>query len=247
MKLLFVFVTSLFSVLVYAQNNENSTTPNYNDSLITVNGKVMDTTAQIGFYNMMVVNRTEGRGIFGAYDGTFTIQIKKTDKVAISVTGYKTIYLNFSESIYQKEYDITLYLELISFVGEVVEVKPYKTLQELKEERAAVAKREIPKLTGVNVLQSPITALYMQFSKREKTKRMLAELEFQDQKREIVREILRVYVHNDILDLEDDEFDSFITFLNLNDNFLRTATDYELIVYIKSKFEHYQKINSEGY
>ena len=128
-----------------------------------------------------------------------------------------------------------------------MEVKPLKTVQELKEERAAIQKREVPQVTGVNAIQSPITALYMAFSKREKTKRMIAELEYRDQQEEVVKEILRVYVHNDIIDLYDDQFDAFITFLNLNDNFLRSATDYELIVYFKYKYEHFQSLNRDGF
>ncbi len=230
-----------------AQTDSLAAVPNYNDSLVTIIGRVIDTTKIVGFYNVMIVNKTAGKGIFGSYDGSFKITVKKSDLVGLSVTGYKTQYLSFKDKKYKKEYDVTIYLDMISFTAEKVEVKPYKSLDELKEERAAISKREVPQVTGVNILQSPITALYMQFSKREKTKRMIAELEYQDKKREIVREILRVYVHNDIIGLEDEEFDSFITFLNLNDQFLKKASDYELIVYIKYKFQHFQKINSEGF
>lgn len=248
MKQIFILSFLIFSSLgVYAQSDSTIVVPNYNDSLITIKGRVLDTTQIVSFYNVMIVNKTAGKGIFGSYDGTFKITVKKSDLVGLSVTGYKTEYLSFKDSKYKKEYNVTVYLDMVSFTAQKVEVKPYKTLEELQEERASITKREVPQVTGVNVLQSPITALYMQFSKREKTKRMIAELEYQDQKKEIVREILRVYVHNDIIDLEDEEFDSFITFLNLNDQFLKTATDYELIVYIKYKFEHFQKINSEGF
>ena len=86
----------------------------------------------------------------------------------------------------------------------------------------------------------------MAFSKREKTKRMVAEMEYQDQQRDVVKEILRLYVHNDIIHLAPDEFNEFITFLNLNTDFLKYASDYELITYIKEKFEHFRKIK-EGF
>jgi hypothetical protein len=245
----FLIFTIFISVsfIVSSQTDSIALTPNYNDSLIVIRGNVVDTSKSVSFYNVMIVNKTAGKGIFGSYDGSFSITVKKSDLVAFSVTGYKTKYLSFKEKNYKDEYSLTIYLDMLSFIAEKVEVKPYKTLQELQEERALIAKREIPQVTGVNVLQSPITALYMQFSKREKTKRLIADMEYDDQKREIVKEILRVYVHNDIIALEDEEFNAFITFLNLNDNFLKTATDYELIVYIKYKFEHFQKINSEGF
>lgn len=234
-------------IIVNAQSDSTQIKPNYNDSLITISGKVIDTTQKVNFYNVMVINKTAGKGIFGKYDGSFSIQVKKSDLVAVSVTGYETKYLNFKNSKYKKEYKVTLYLDMKTVTSKEVIVKPLKTLEELQKERAQLQKRELPKVTVTSAIQSPITALYMAFSKREKTKRLIAEMEFKDKQREVVKEILRIYVANDIIDLEDDEFESFINFLNLNDQFLKTATDYELIMYIKGKYEHFKKLQSEGF
>jgi len=247
-KLFILFIsTFLFNNVIIAQTDTTSNIPNYNDSLITINGKVIDTTQKVNFYNVMVINKTAGKGNFGKYDGSFTIQVKKSDVVAVSVTGYQTKYLNFKNKKYKKEYNVTLYLDILTVTSKEVVVKPLKTLEELQKERAQLQKREVPKITGVNALQSPITALYMTFSKREKTKRLIAEMEYKDQQKEVVKEILRLYVANDIIDLEDDEFEAFINFLNLNDHFLKTASDYELIMYIKGKYEHFKRLQKEGF
>ena len=235
MKRLIIFL--LFcSVISYGQSNAN-------DSLITIKGRVVDTTYNVGFYNLVVLNKSVGKGNFGQYDGTFTISVKKSDTIGISVSGYKTIYWSFADSSYQRVYKPKFYLESIEYQSEEVMVVPLKTLEELKEERSNISKREVPTVTVANAIQSPITALYMAFSKREKTKRLVAEMEYKDQQEDIVREILRVYVSNDIIDLDQDQFAEFIRFLNLNTQFLKTATDYELIVYIKGKYQHFQKIN----
>lgn len=214
-----------------------------NDSLITIKGRVIDTTYNVGFYNLVVLNKSVGKGNFGQYDGTFTISVKKSDTLGISVSGYKTIYVSFADSSYKRVYSPKFHLESLEYQSEEVVVVPLKTLEELKEERASISKREVPTVTVTNAIRSPITALYMAFSKREKTKRLVAEMEYKDQQEDIVKEILRVYVSNDIIDLDQDEFTEFIRFLNLNTQFLKTATDYELIVYIKGKYEHFQKIN----
>ena len=217
-----------------------------NDSLITVKGRVIDTNATVAFYNMVVVNKTAGKGIFGDYNGEFEITVKKGDEIGISVVGYNSTTLSFADSSYKPVYEVTVYLKVLSFTGKEVVVTPLKTLEELQEERANIAKREVPVVTVQNAFESPITALYVAFSKREKTKRLVAEMEFQDQQDDVVREILRVYVHADIIALNEDEFSEFITFLNLNVEFLKTATDYELITYIKDKYEHFMRIK-EGY
>lgn len=220
--------------------------PNYQDSLITVKGKVIDSIFNVGFYNLVVINKSVGKGIFGESDGSFSITVKKSDEIGISVVGYQTIYLSFKDSAYHKVNSIKVYVQPLEYSSEAVIIKPLKTLEELKEERANIAKREVPVVTVSNAISSPITALYVAFSKREKTKRKVAEMEFQDQQDDIVREILRIYVHNDIIGLDSPEFEEFIVFLNLNTEFLKSATDYELITYIQEKFEHFLKIK-EGF
>ncbi len=239
MKVIF-FIALFISTFTYGQS------VNYNDSLITLKGKVLDTNYSVGFYNVVVLNKTVGKGIFGDYTGNFSITVKKTDTIGISVRGYQTIYLSFADSAYHKVYNNKFYIEELSITTEEVVVRPLKTLEELKEERANIAKREVATVTVVNAIESPITALYLAFSKREKTKRYVAEMEYKDQQYDVVKEILRVYVHNDIFELSEDDFDEFIRFLNLNIEFLKSASDYDLVTYIKAKFEHFQKIK-EGF
>jgi len=242
-----VLLGILFISFIAVGFTQEDLQPNYDDSLITVSGRVIDTNSSVTFYNIMVINQTVGKGIFGDFDGTFSITFKKSHKIAISVTGYKTQYFSFKDKPYKKNYDIIVYVDLNEFTSAPVNIKPLKTLGELQEERSKIAKRELPEVTAINAIVSPITALYMTFSKREKTKRMIAELEFRDQQRAVVKEILRIYIHADIIELEDEEFDDFITFLNLNSNFLKTASDYELVVYIKQKFEHFRNLNENGF
>jgi len=139
-----------------------------------------------------------------------------------------------------------LIVQPLEYTTEAVVVRPLKTLAQLKEERENITKRELPTVTVANAISSPITALYMAFSKREKTRRKVAEMEYIDQQHDIVQEILRLYVHHDILDLDNDDFEEFIVFLNLNTDFLMYASDYELITYIKYKYDHFTKIK-EGF
>ena len=99
-------------------------------------------------------------------------------------------------------------------------------------------------VTGANMLESPITALYQAFSKKERIKRWIADQEFKDDKRKVVKELLRLYVSYDIINLDENQFDRFIEFLNLNDDFLKTSTEMELILFIKDKHEHFKKLNN---
>ena len=57
----------------------------------------------------------------------------------------------------------------------------------------------------------------------------------------IVKELLRNYVSYDIISLSEEDFDAFISFLNIEDSFLKTATEMELITFIKDKYEHFKR------
>lgn len=237
---IFLFII-LWASFVKAQNK-----PNYNDSLVTIHGQVVDTTFESGFFNMVVVNKSVGKGIYGDSDGSFSITVRKKDEVGISVVGYRMSSISFKDSSYQSSYKVKVYLAPIEYTSEEVVVRPLKTLDQLKEERSSIVKRETPEVTVTNAISSPITALYVAFSKREKTKRKVAEMEFQDRQDDVVKEILRLYVHNDIINLKQSDYDEFIRFLHLNPEFLKSATDYELITYIQGKYEHFKRLK-EGF
>ena len=97
-------------------------------------------------------------------------------------------------------------------------------------------------VSGLSAFESPITALYQALSKNERNKRWIAEQEFKDDKARIVKELLALYVAYDIIELDSDRFDSFISFLNINEDFLKTASEMELVLFVKDKYEHFRSL-----
>jgi hypothetical protein len=191
----------------------------------------------------MIVNRNTGQGVFGQPNGFFSAYTKNNDSISISVKGY-VIYgfrvkADSNCQSKQKIYLVQKPQELTEMI-----IKPLKTLNEIREEREALAMRETRLVTGVELLQSPITALYQTFSKKEQNKRWIAEQEYKDNKRKVVQELLRLYVASDIIELDEEEFDSFISFLNLSENFLKTSTEMELYLFIKDKYEHFKRLKN---
>ena len=49
-------------------------------------GRVIDSAQTQSFYNLMLVNRRTGQGVFGQPNGTFSIYVNNGDTVALSVT-----------------------------------------------------------------------------------------------------------------------------------------------------------------
>jgi hypothetical protein len=205
---------------------------------VLFSGKVLDPINSPSFYNLMIVNKNTGLGVFGQPNGHFSVYTTNGDTISISVKNYELITLVVvGDSNCQFKNTLTLKPKAKE-MPEVV-IRPLKSLEEIKEEREDLALRETKYVTGIDVLQSPITALYQTFSKKEQNKAWIAEQVYKDDQRRVVKELLRNYVSYDIIELNEDEFDDFISFLNINETFLKTATEMELITFIKDKFEHY--------
>ena len=209
---------------------------------VFISGKVLDTMRQQNFFNLMVINKTTGRGVFGQPNGHFSVYARPGDRIALSTKGYP-VYEFIAKPDEDCQCKVEAFVERLPQEVQEVIVRPLKTLEQIKEEREALALRETRTVTGVNVLQSPITALYQAFSKKEQNKRWIAEQQYKDDQRKIVQELLRLYVAFDIIELSESEFDEFITFLNLDEQFIKTASEMELILFIKDKYEHYKQMN----
>lgn len=205
---------------------------------VYVSGRVIDSLNPQMFYNVMIVDRSTGRGVFGQPDGSFSVYVASGDKLSISTKGYP-IYEFIAKPDSNCQYKVIAYIEKLPQEIKEVVIRPLKTLEQIKEERQALSLRETKLVSGIEVLQSPITALYQAFSKKEKNKVWIAEQTYKNDQRKVVKELLRVYVAYEIINLSEEEFDDFITFLNVDESFLKTASEMELIVFIKDKFEHF--------
>ena len=207
-------------------------------------GKIVDSLRPQSFYNLMVINKTSGRGVFGQPNGSFSVYVSNGDSVSLSCKGYPVINLVIKADD-NCQHKTKLFIEgKAQEITEVI-IRPIKTLEEIKEERSGLAMRETRMVTGIEVLQSPITALYQAFSKKEQSKRQVAEWEYKDNQNSIVQELLRTYVAYDIVELTEEEFEDFISFLNMNETFLKTASEMDLVTFIKDKFDHYISIKKE--
>lgn len=210
---------------------------------VLFSGKVIDTLRPQNFYNLMVINRMTGQGVFGQPNGSFSAYVNDGDSISLTVKEYSVINLVVHADS-NCQYKAKFFIHGKPKELKEIEVRPLKSLEEIKEEREALAMRETRMVTGIEVMQSPITALYQAFSKKEQNKRWIAEQTYKDDQRKIVQELLRLYVAYDIINLSEEEFDQFISFLNINENFLKTATEMELITFIQDKYVHFRIINN---
>ena len=90
--------------------------------------------------------------------------------------------------------------------------------------------------SGIDALTSPITYLYEQFNRMERSKREVARLENEDCRRELLKELMVKYVDYDIVSLDPQEFDAFVEFVDPGEAVLKALTQYEFILWTRERF-----------
>lgn len=212
-------------------------------SNITINGKVYDTqTPALAVPVLMIVNLTTGRGIFGNENGSFVLNINKKDTLLISAIGYSIKKICFADSVFQNSYQINIPIEKLKRELEEVEIFPQRDLKAIESDIEQLGYDESKyRLTGIDAWSAPLTALYQEFSKKEKDKRRAAQLWNDEKRRDLLKELLRLYDKNDLINLPAQKQDSFIEYLDITDNMMKTWTQYELAVYIKAKYAKYTR------
>lgn len=210
------------------------------DSLITVYGNVRDENDQ-PIANAILINKRTKTGSFGKSDGSFIIQCLRQDTLAITSLGFQTRNICYADSSKSKEFRLKLYLDTRVYQVAAVEIFAPRDLEQIQEDINQLGYNEQDyMLSGINAAQSPITFLYQQFSKKERSKREVARMENDDKRRELLKELFRLYVDYQIIELNDEEFDAFIDYLNVSDEFLINSTQYDFLIYVRDRFRDYK-------
>jgi len=238
-KLLLVFLFSSFVTALYAQDS----------TVITIRGEVYDPSTPNAFFNLLIVNKRTHQGEFGEPSGYFEVKAYKSDVILIGSIGYETQQLCFKDSVLREVYEVKIILRELSYRLAEVEIISKRELKEIHDELEELGYNERDyRTTGVDAFSSPITALYQLFSKRERSIRKLAELENEERKRELLKELFQRYVEYEIIHLSDESFDDFVDFCNVPDQVIHGMTQYDFIMYVKMKYEIYTSLGPrKGY
>jgi hypothetical protein len=204
---------------------------------IRIEGRVRDPHGQ-GIPNAIIVNNRTKTGSFGSSSGFYSIVCEKNDTLSITALSYYTRQLCMKDSVVKDVYHPTIFLDDRTYMLPVVEFISPRDLEAIEEDLMSLGFDENQFKTA-NV-SNPITFLYEQFSKRERSKLAVAKMEYEDRKRALLKELFHLYVDFDIIALTNDEFDAFIDFMHVSDEFIRQSSQYEFLIFVKEEFQQYK-------
>lgn len=195
-------------------------------SQITVRGIIVEPDSVTPMPFVYVINANSGQGQMSDANGKFIISANENDSIIFSFIGY--VRLKLAANKLNKGYKeaTVVMIENIYKLNQVI-VSDFK----LKPYEKDYMKRVIQgsKTTVINGMNSPISALYMQFSQKGKEQRKLAKI-FEDifiqeeVSKKINPEILRKLTGDETIDYE--KFRKYCFYLS--DQFILTHEGYDL-------------------
>ncbi len=210
---------------------------------VIVKGTVSGGDGEHVFYDLMIVNRRTRTGTFAHTDGTFITRVQRNDTLLIGAGGYVTRTLALGEFSDDELDKLKITLRPWNIDLQPVAILPERTLKQIQADISKLGYNEKDyRETGINAFESPITFLYQEFSRRERSKRAVAQLENEDMKRELLRELLQQYVDYGIINLSDDSFDDFIDFCAVPEDVIKGLSQYDFLIYVKKKYQLYTSL-----
>lgn len=121
-----------------------------------------------------IINKTTGNGTMSDNSGAFYIKTNPSDTLMVSFVGYVKLKIPVSKLKPNANGDVKVVMRKIIYNLNTVTVSAFKIKPYEREKMKKVI--EESRIKPINAMQSPITALYMQFSKEGKEKRKLAAI-----------------------------------------------------------------------
>lgn len=207
---------------------------------VTINGQAYDKESKLPLPKLMIINKRTNNGSFADAEGKFSITAMQSDTIMLSAIGFKIKKICLKDSTARKRYTINIPLEKLYFTLKEVSVFAPRNLNEIQKDINKLGIKDTYTAQGLGAIGSPITFLYERFSKFAQSKRKVAEWENEDFKRDILKDLFRLYIKHDIINLSEEEFDAFIKYLNFSDQFMQNASQLELTMAIKGKYESFK-------
>lgn len=235
MRNIFFIATLILSNLIFAQQNE-----------IKVTAKVVDENnnpvpfADVAFRRLQL-------GFSSNKEGVFTTTMLKSDSILILKKGHVPSKVTFKDSTQKNEYTITIVLFRTPQELTEVQISAIRTHQQIRQEINKLYIKSTDINPDARPMTNPLSYLYELFSKHEKEKRFASQLETEEAKRIVLKDLFRLYNNYNIIDLDEDEYDRFISYLNMPYTFLQQTSDYDLAVNIKRMYAGYAKDNSSSF
>ena len=190
--------------------------------------------------------------------GKFLITIQKADTIVFSAIGFDKYFFSLKQEDIRANYEVTIELNYKTYELEPVKVTAYRDLEEFKQD---ILNLDIPtKQKGITlnipktkyaptpqdgnpgvVVTGAISALYNTFSKEGKELRKLDAYRTEKIQLKTIESKYNVEVVKRITNLSDEGAKRFMEWCKFEENFILSATEYDLTVSMLKCLDEFSK------
>ena len=207
-----------------------------------IKGFVVEDDSSSAMPFVYIINKTTGNGTMSDNSGAFYLKTNPSDTLIVSFVGYVKLKIPVTRLKPNENGDVKVVMRKIIYNLTAVTVTAFK-IKPYERDKMQKTIRE-SRIRPINALESPITAMYMQFSKEGREKRKLAaifEQIFIDEQvqQKLNPEILRNLTGDDNIDFP--KFRKYCFYLT--DDYILTHEGYDLYYKV---MECYYRWKDEG-
>jgi hypothetical protein len=213
----------------------------YGNSQINLSGKVFEKDSSSIIPFVYIINKGNGNGTMSDANGNFRITSKQTDTLIFSSVGFMKKYVFVKDILTQQNYnELKIYLKNTPINLSMVTVSTFKIKPYEREYMNSIIDKS--KIRQLDYVTSPISALYMQFSKEGRQLRKLAaifeEVLLEEQaSKKFNAEIFRQLTGDDKIDYE--AFRKYC--YSCNDYYIVTHEAYDIYMKIMDCYKNWKR------
>jgi len=207
-----------------------------------IKGFVVEGDSNTVMLFVYIINKTTGNGTMSDNSGAFYLKTNPTDTLMVSFVGYVKLKVPVSKLKANANGDVKVVMRKITYSLNAVTVTAFKIKPYEREKMEKVIRDS--KIKPINAIQSPITAAYMQFSKKGREQRKLAAIFEQVLIDEQVRQKLNPEILRNLTGDETIDYEKFRKYcFSLTDYYIITHEGYDLYYKV---MECYYRWKDEG-
>lgn len=208
---------------------------------VSVSGRITFSDYSSRYNLVKIYNLRTNTYVSPVKTGYYELHGYKTDTFVFVCIGYSNQKLCYKDSLRQIHYEKNILLHPVQAELEGVTITPDKSFEQIQQAIDNLGVKNTDTYKTVEPLQSPITFLWERFSKVERQKRQVAVLLNEDERRQVQRELLKICIKSELINLSLSKMDAFIEYCNFSDVYLQQVSLYDLLSMIKLRYEFFSK------
>ena len=247
MKQLVTFIFSVFFVCQIANAQD------------VISGTVMNAANDVALENVHIVNLNQVKGSISEEDGSFEIQATTNDTLYFTYLGFKSIKVRVTND-WLKYGNVKVKMTEVGIALEEVTVSDVKLTGylEIDAKNIPIYENKRYSISGLNIgyeaggsspsafnkvigsIFNPADALNNLFSRRERQMRKLRQMKKDESIRDLLGSKYNRETLSAMLQLSKSEIDEVLSRCNYSEDFVKTATDLQILDAISGCWEEYK-------